>query len=422
MNGSDDSGAEPRASNMCDSPDYGALPSSTAMQHLLLTVVMVTGFVCTKTLFDNIRRRQARVTVVVIGAGPIGLTAVLVAARSRRVGKIILFEEMFRKVLLNRQHQIAFDHKSIPFLKKIGVDFDNIEGCWDGDCFYTRVGIFQEYLLDVIQRIRTPKEIRLGTKFTREHTKEIEYIPGRKLVIVCDGANGQAVRTMGLSDEFVQHTCKAYAAVAAVERPEQHNVPMPERRVHNLHFDLTAYGTDTSECDGLTGFSLKIFGSSKSRYMTLIVPKCESPLVKTLRVVLDRSMMRNIFMKCFNTYKSNSEHSLSDSFALKLMKFSPRLFEIKLSQRLETVAYFEDSDTFVVAEGDAARCYNFHTGLDVNIGIKGIMTLPNFLSMVPTAMTEHSIMKAMMYKSRQADQVCKDFVKNGLRDYMFSKH
>ncbi|XP_067651780.1 uncharacterized protein [Haliotis asinina] len=225
---------------------------------------------------------------------------------------------------------------------------------------------------------------------------------------------------MGLSDEFVQHTCKAYAEVAAVERLEQHNVPVSERRVHNLHFDLTDYGTDASECDGLTGFSLKIFGRSKSRYMTLIVPKCESPLVKTLRVVLDRSMMRNIFMKCFNTYKSNCEHSLSDSFALKLMKFSPRLFEIKLSQRLETVAYFEDSDTFVVSEGDAAGCYNFHTGLDVNIGIKGIVTLPNFLSMVPTAMTEHSIMKAMM--SRQADQVCKDFVKNGLRDYMFSKH
>ena len=75
-------------------------------------------------------------------------------------------------------------------------------------------------------------------------------------------------------------------------------------------------------------------------------------------------MMRNIFLKCFNTYKSDSESSLSDSFALKHMKFSPRLFEVKLSQRVETAAYFQDTDTFVVAEGEAARCYNIHTGND----------------------------------------------------------
>ena len=74
--------------------------------------------------------------------------------------------------------------------------------------------------------------------------------------------------------------------------------------------------------------------------------------------------MRNIFLKCFNTYKSDSESSLSDSFALKHMKFSPRLFEVKLSQRVETAAYFQDTDTFVVAEGEAARCYNIHTGND----------------------------------------------------------
>lgn len=73
-------------------------------------------------------------------------------------------------------------------------------------------------------------------------------------------------------------------------------------------------------------------------------------------------MMRNIFLKCFNTYKSESESTLSDSYALKHMKFSPRLFEIKLSQRLETAAYFQDMDIFVVAEGEAARCYNINTG------------------------------------------------------------
>lgn len=73
-------------------------------------------------------------------------------------------------------------------------------------------------------------------------------------------------------------------------------------------------------------------------------------------------MMRNIFMKCFNLYKMGYEQSLSESYALNHMKFSPRLFEIKLSQRCETVAYFHDCDTFVLAEGEAALSFNFHTG------------------------------------------------------------
>ena len=73
-------------------------------------------------------------------------------------------------------------------------------------------------------------------------------------------------------------------------------------------------------------------------------------------------MMRNIFLKCFNQYKVDSEPSISDSYALNHMKFSPRLFEIKLSQRCETVAYFNDYDTFVLAEGEAAMYFNFHTG------------------------------------------------------------
>lgn len=68
-------------------------------------------------------------------------------------------------------------------------------------------------------------------------------------------------------------------------------------------------------------------------------------------------------MKCFNLYKMGYEQSLSESYALNHMKFSPRLFEIKLSQRCETVAYFHDCDTFVLAEGEAALSFNFHTGI-----------------------------------------------------------
>ena len=73
-------------------------------------------------------------------------------------------------------------------------------------------------------------------------------------------------------------------------------------------------------------------------------------------------MMRNIFLKCYNTYKCQSEATLSETTAIKHLKFSPRLFELKLFQRLHTVAYFEDDDMFVIVEGESARCCNFHTG------------------------------------------------------------
>ena len=72
--------------------------------------------------------------------------------------------------------------------------------------------------------------------------------------------------------------------------------------------------------------------------------------------------MRHIFQVCFNTYKTDGESNLSDLLAHKYLKFSPRLFEIKLSHRMETVSYIEDTNMFVVSEGEAARCYNFHTG------------------------------------------------------------
>ena len=72
--------------------------------------------------------------------------------------------------------------------------------------------------------------------------------------------------------------------------------------------------------------------------------------------------MRNIFQACYNAYRPNDEPTLSDQAALQKMKFSPRLFEIKLHHRMENVAYIEDANLFVVTEGEASRCLNFNTG------------------------------------------------------------
>ena len=72
--------------------------------------------------------------------------------------------------------------------------------------------------------------------------------------------------------------------------------------------------------------------------------------------------MRSIFQVCFNTYRDDKETSLNDMTAIKYLKFSPRLFEIKYSQRMEPVGFIQESNMFVVTEGEAARCLNFNSG------------------------------------------------------------
>ena len=129
-------------------------------------------------------------------------------------------------------------------------------------------------------------------QFTKESLKELDTIAERLLVIVCDGSHGHATSLLGLSDEFVQQSCKAYGAVASIDRYEQRQIPTQEIRVHNLTFDLNAYGQNSADDPYPQGFHLKLFGSVRHRYMALAVPKCESKLVKALKVVLDQSVSR----------------------------------------------------------------------------------------------------------------------------------
>ncbi|KAL8607503.1 hypothetical protein ACOMHN_004473 [Nucella lapillus] len=150
--------------NCSDDLEEAPEDSMLAVQQLVISAVIVTCFIATKTLLDNLRRRQARMTVVVIGAGPIGLTSLMMAAQSGRVSRVILFEEQGKMALFHKPHQIAFEAKSVAFLRRFGVDFDNMEGCSDNGCFFTRLGVFLEYMLSVVCRLPVPVEVRLGVK------------------------------------------------------------------------------------------------------------------------------------------------------------------------------------------------------------------------------------------------------------------
>ena len=159
--------------------------------------------------------------------------------------------------------------------------------------------------------------IFFSLQFDRERCKDLDKLPGRLLVIACDGRNGQASRLLGLSDFCQQHSCGAYGAIAAVDRTEQRDVPTPERRMHNLTFDLSAYGSYCTDTDGFPGFSLKIFGNSKHRFISLAIERCDSPVVKTLRTILDRSVSNAcIFRKGSLCNKVFADFSVHGGFRL----------------------------------------------------------------------------------------------------------
>ena len=130
---------------------------------ITVTVIILCVFIASKNAMDNLWRRWAKVTVVVVGGGPVGLISVLIAAKCQRVSRIILFEEKTRHNLLNRPQQIAVERHNVQYLTELGVDFDNMEGCWKQHCFYTRVGVFQEYVLSILFRLPIEVDTRFST-------------------------------------------------------------------------------------------------------------------------------------------------------------------------------------------------------------------------------------------------------------------
>lgn len=147
---------------------YRALAFDTALS----TAVAVALYVMLKVSLDGLRQWRARISVLVVGSGPVGLTAALVAVRSGKVLKLTVLDERCRSALLCRPQQIALDPRSVSFLLGLGVDFDNMEGCWHNEHFFTRIGVFQEHLLSLLEQKKQKVEVKvqLGTKVGLLHS------------------------------------------------------------------------------------------------------------------------------------------------------------------------------------------------------------------------------------------------------------
>jgi hypothetical protein len=106
---------------------------------------------------------------------------------------------------------------------------------------------------------------------------------------------------------------------------------------------------------------------------------------------------------------------------------------------MESVAYIEDANLFVVTEGESARCVNFHSGnsvnkteksnaivsiahagMDINLGFRGVQSLETFIRLAASAETEKTLLAALNYKFTHVKAVTHDFLKNGLKEYMYT--
>ncbi|WAR11345.1 hypothetical protein MAR_025525 [Mya arenaria] len=363
----------------CNSDDlahYMQASYSHASMHIFITLSAVAVFIGTRHVFSKIRNEMANLTVIIIGAGPIGLTSALIAVQCKRVHRLVIFEEENRSRVENRSYQITIQPSLVSFLRGYGVDFDNLEGEWQDGCFYTRVGVYLEYIIHVLPLYRAETDIKFGTKFSRDCIDTIDVMSGRKLVLCCDGRTGLAGQILGLSDECAYHSTASFGALAAIERSSQTLVPKPEIRVHNIGFDLSAYVSSELEEKSKSTFSLKIFGNSRCRFLALAVKKSDTKIVKAMKTVLDKS-------------------------------------------KTETAAYISDCDTFVITEGDASRSFNFNTGMDINLGLKSLSSLKPFIERITVAETEYNIMSSLIYKMEHSDRICKYFLKYGLKEYLF---
>lgn len=149
-----------------------------AYDTVLSTLLAVLVYVVLKVSLDVVRQWRARISVLIVGSGPVGLAAALVAVRSGKVVKLTVLEERYRTALLCRPQQIALDPRSVKFLLGLGVDFDNMEGCWHNEHFFTRIGVFQEYLLSILEQKKQKVDVRvqLGTKVILAFTPSCNYL------------------------------------------------------------------------------------------------------------------------------------------------------------------------------------------------------------------------------------------------------
>ena len=117
-----------------------------------------------KSIYVHLCRKYCKISVVIVGAGPIGLTAAVIASKCEKVRKLMIIESSEYQTVINRKYQVSFGGSSINMLKNLGMELNDLDGCWDNTIFYTHVGVYLEYAFSIIKQTCPSVDVEFHTK------------------------------------------------------------------------------------------------------------------------------------------------------------------------------------------------------------------------------------------------------------------
>ena len=333
------------------------------------------------------------IDVLIIGSGPIGLTATLWFIKNGY--KVILTEQhgevksSNRRAFNERHQQVGLDADTVKFLKDLDIIIwgeIKRKGCVDADWINIPIYILQNILIKEIRTYKNAK-ILFDTKiesvncfdpksncriFLINDTIPTSTIYGLspRLVVIADGRHddkGAAKQFFNFSSACRVHL-STYGIVGMLER----NVSDESGSICLKNFSSDSYLSESHS--ELGHMYIRLLGNMKERYVALGLGDAQDA---ENFLALNSNQIRFLLVEAYNQKRDRAmgEPEIGNN---DFSECSRTPIPIILDYRKETIKLLEGSSTIVSIEGDAARKTTFFSGSGLNSGYKALLKLFNF--------------------------------------------
>lgn len=323
-----------------------------------------------------VKRSLRKCDILVIGGGPVGLVSALWFAK--RNYQIICIEQYQKrktksgKSFNERHQQVGLNKDSLEFLREIDEDvYRKIteQGCKDGDWINIPIYVCQNILYEKVRKYRNCKII-FSSKIVKvkavNPTKNcqifieainrglIECHP--KIIIIADGKEvGGVAETYFNFPSAYNFKYSTYGIVGMISRKTFPLICLKNVSTNNYRSQLHPE---------IGPLYFRLLGSYQERYIALGITQLA---VKQRFHQLSPSEIEQLLLEAYNKFKMTTEPNLN-----KLTQYSNQPIQIMLGYRQQTIKIFENSNTLVTIQGDAARKTSFFSGTALNTGYKSL--------------------------------------------------